>query len=107
MVGGPSGGRETGDALDRDVAQSRKHRSQILTHWNFQPSTAFHYRKNRRNLRARLGAADVNPVLGLNRFAVWVVPADLRRLQILGRDSLLLIGFLLGLSSRMSSFAKG
>jgi hypothetical protein len=31
--------------------------------------------------------------VGLNRFAVWVVSADLRCLQILGRNSLLILVF--------------
>jgi hypothetical protein len=63
MVGGPSGGRETGDALDRDVAQSRKNRSQIFPYRKFHPTAAFHHRENRCDLGACLETAHMDPIL--------------------------------------------
>src|SRR5271167_2427396 len=59
----PGSGCKCRNALDREIGKARKNRSQIVTHWEFQPTAAFHHRKNRRDLRSRLWAADVYPVL--------------------------------------------
>src|ERR1022692_4073559 len=63
MLGNPRCRSKVWEALDRAISESGKGRSQIIAHWELQPSTAFHNRENRRDLRPRLWAADVQPIL--------------------------------------------
>ena len=63
MLGDPRGGSKTWEALDREIGKPGENCGQILAHWEFQSSAAFHHRENRRNLRSRLWTADVYPVL--------------------------------------------
>ena len=63
MLGDPRSGSKVWEALDRDIGKSGENRGQIVTHGDFQPSAAFHDRKNRRDLRSRVRTADVYPVL--------------------------------------------
>ena len=59
----PGSGSEFREALDGKIPEPSKGRRQIVAHWEFQPTAAFHDRENRRNLWPRLWAADVYPVL--------------------------------------------
>ena len=63
MLGDPRSGSEVWEVLDRDIGKSGENRCQIVTHGDFQPSAAFHDRKDRRDLRSRVRTADVYPVL--------------------------------------------
>jgi hypothetical protein len=63
MPGGPRGGSEIWEALDREIGKPGENRGQIVAYWEFQPAAAFHDRENRCNLRSRLWTADVYPVL--------------------------------------------
>jgi len=57
---GPRGGSRVRQALDGDVWKPRKNRRQIIAHWEFQPTTAFHHRKSRSDLRSRPRTSDVD-----------------------------------------------
>ena len=63
MLGDPRSGSKVWEALDREIGKPGENRGQIVAHWEFQPAAAFHDRENRRNLRSRLWAADVYPIL--------------------------------------------
>ena len=63
MLGDPRSGSEVWEVLDRDIGKSGENRCQIVTHGDFQPTAAFHDRKDRRDLRSRVRTADVYPVL--------------------------------------------
>ena len=63
MLGDPRSGSKVWKALDREIGEPRENRGQIVAHSEFQPAAAFHDRENRRNLRSRLWAADVQPIL--------------------------------------------
>jgi hypothetical protein len=63
MLGDPRSGSKVSGALEGEVGKSGENRGQIVTLCEFQPAAAFHDRENRRNLRSRLWAADVYPVL--------------------------------------------
>src|SRR5271167_2759466 len=58
----PGSGRKCRNALDGEIGKSGKDRRKIVAHWEFQPSAAFHDRKDRRDLRSGLGGADEDPV---------------------------------------------
>jgi hypothetical protein len=58
----PGLGSEFRESLDREVGDSGKERSPIIAYRELQPTTAFHHRKDRRNLRPCLWAADVDPI---------------------------------------------
>ena len=62
VLGDPGSGSKVWEALDRAISESGKNRGQILAHWEFRSTAALHDRKDRRDLRSRLWAADVDPV---------------------------------------------
>ena len=62
MLAGPSTGSAFWELLYLEISESGKNRSQIVAHWEFQPTAAFQHRKNRRDLGACLRASDVDPV---------------------------------------------
>src|SRR5579859_2281862 len=51
------------EAPNRAISKSGKYRSHIVANGDSHPSAAFHDREKGRNLRSRLWAADVDPVL--------------------------------------------
>src|ERR1039458_826498 len=63
MLGDPRSGSKLWEALDREIDKPGKNRGQVVAHWEFQPAAGFHDRENRRNLRSRLWASDVDPIL--------------------------------------------
>ena len=63
ILGDPRSGSKVWEAPEREIGKSGENRGQIVAHWEFQPSTAFHDRKNRRNLGSCLWTADVYPIL--------------------------------------------
>ena len=65
MPGGPHSGSEIWEAQDREIAKPGENRGEVIAHRKFQPAAAFHDRENRRNLRSRLWAADVQPILSI------------------------------------------
>src|SRR5215472_15509305 len=58
----PSGGRELGDPIDREVSQARQDRAKIVANRDLEPPAGFDYRDNRCNARPGLLASDVYPV---------------------------------------------
>ncbi len=72
MLGDPGRGSKVYEALDRKIGEPGENPSQIVAHWEFQPAAAFHHRKNRRNLRSRLRAADMQPILVAERTAISI-----------------------------------
>src|ERR1035438_4672800 len=68
MPGDPHSGSKVWKAADREIGKSGKNRRQIVAHREFQPPAAFHDRENRRNLRSRLWAADVQPILSTKSY---------------------------------------
>ena len=65
MSGDPDSGSKIWKAPDREISEPRENRGKVIAHWDFQPAAAFHDRENRRNLGARLWAADVQPILSI------------------------------------------
>ena len=65
MPGDPRCGSKVWEMLDRDIGKSRENRGKVIAHRDLQPTAAFHDRENRRNLRSRLWAADVQPILSI------------------------------------------
>jgi hypothetical protein len=63
MSGDPPSGSKLWEAPDREIGKSGENRRRVVAHRDFQPAAAFHDRQNRSNLRSRLWAADVDPVL--------------------------------------------
>jgi len=61
MPGNPHGGSKVRDPLDWEVTEPGENRGKVIAHRNSYPTAAFHDRENRRNLRSRLWAADVQP----------------------------------------------
>jgi hypothetical protein len=61
----PGGGSKVRKALDGKIGESGKDGGQIVADRKLDPPTAFHNRKNRRNLRASLLASHVDPVLAI------------------------------------------
>src|ERR1022692_4150617 len=59
----PRSGSKVWKAPDREIGKPGENRGKVIAHRNLQPTAAFHDRKNRCNLRSRLWAADVDPVL--------------------------------------------
>jgi hypothetical protein len=62
MLGDPRSGSKVCEVPDREIGEAREDLGQIVAHRKFQPAAALHDRQNRRNLRSRLWAADVQPV---------------------------------------------
>ena len=65
MLRDPRSGRKLWEALDREVSKSGENRGEIVAHSELQPAAAFHDRENGRNLRSRLRASDVDPILAI------------------------------------------
>jgi hypothetical protein len=65
MPGAPHSGSKVWKAPDREIGKSGENRGKVIAHPDLQPTAAFHDRENRRNLRSRLWAADVQPVLSI------------------------------------------
>jgi len=63
MVGDPRSGSKVWKAPDREIGKPGENRGKVIAHRDLHPTAAFHDRENRRNLRSRLWAADVQPVL--------------------------------------------
>jgi hypothetical protein len=63
MLGDSRSGSKVWEALDREIGKPVENCGQIVAHWQFQPSAAFHDRENRRDLRSRLWTAYVYPIL--------------------------------------------
>src|ERR1039457_3903007 len=63
MPGDPHSGSKVWKAPDREIGKPGENPGKVIAHWDLQPTAAFHDRENRCNLRSRLWAADVNPVL--------------------------------------------
>jgi len=55
-------GVSSGKAPDREIGKPGENRGKVIAHRDLQPTAAFHDRENRRNLRSRLWAADVQPI---------------------------------------------
>jgi hypothetical protein len=68
MPGDPRSGSKVWKAPDREIGKSGKNRGKVITHRKFQPAAAFHDGENRRNLRSRLWAADVQPILSTKSY---------------------------------------
>ena len=67
MPGDPRSGSKVRETLDREISKPRENRCQVVACGDSQPTAAFHDRENRRNLRSRLWAADVQPILSTKR----------------------------------------
>jgi hypothetical protein len=63
MLGDPRSGSKTWKAPDREIGKPGENRGKVIAHRDLQPTAVFHDRENRCNLRSRLGAANVDPVL--------------------------------------------
>jgi len=63
MLGDPRSGSKVWETSDREICKPGEDRGQIVAHREFQPAAAFHNRENRCNLRSRLWAAYVYPIL--------------------------------------------
>ena len=63
MLCGQCSGSKVWEAPDCDIGKSGKDRCQVVAYSEFQPAAAFHDRENCRNLKSRLWAAYVDPVL--------------------------------------------
>ena len=62
MPGDPHSGSKVWKAPDREIGKPGENRGKVIAHRDLQPTAAFHDRENRRNLRSRLWAADVQPI---------------------------------------------
>src|ERR1019366_58314 len=62
MPGDPRSGSTVWEALDREIGKPGENRGQIVAHWEFQSSAAFHDRENRCDFGPRAWTADVYPV---------------------------------------------
>jgi hypothetical protein len=65
MPGDPGSRSKVWKAPDREISEPGENRGKVLAHRDLQPTAAFHDRENRRNLRSRLWAADVQPILSV------------------------------------------
>jgi hypothetical protein len=63
MPGDPHSGSKVWKAADREIGKPGENRGKVIAHRDLQPTATFHDRENRCNLRSRLWAADVDPVL--------------------------------------------
>jgi hypothetical protein len=63
MLRDPRSGSKVCEALDRAIGEPGEKRGQVFAHGEFQPAAAFHDRDYRCNLRSRVWATDVDPVL--------------------------------------------
>ena len=65
MLGDPHSGSKIWKAADRKIGKPGEDHGQIVAQRELQSPTAFHDRENCCNLRSRLCAADVQPVLSI------------------------------------------
>ena len=63
MPGDPHSGSKVWKAPNREISEPGENRGKVIAHRDLQPTAAFHDRENRRDLRSRLWAADVYPIL--------------------------------------------
>src|SRR5271169_5046175 len=63
MLSDPHIGSKIWEAVDREIGKPGENRGKVVAHRDSQPPAAFHDREDRRNLRSRLWAADMDPVL--------------------------------------------
>src|SRR5438034_6654071 len=63
LPGSPHCGSKVWKAPNREIGKPRENRGEVIAHRDLQPTAAFHDRENRCNLRSRLRAADVQPIL--------------------------------------------
>jgi hypothetical protein len=68
MPGDPHSGSKVWKAPDREIGKPGENRGKVIAHRDLQPTAAFHDRENRRNLRSRLWAADVQPILSTKSY---------------------------------------
>ena len=68
MSGDPHSGSKVWKAPDREISKSGENRRKVVAHRDLQPTAAFHDRENCRNLRSRLWAADVQPILSAKSY---------------------------------------
>ena len=68
MPGDPYSGSKAWKAADREVGKAGENHGKVIAHRDLQSTAAFHDRENRRNLRSRLWAADVQPVLSTKSY---------------------------------------
>ena len=63
MPDNPHSGSKLCKAPDREIGKPGENRGKVIAPGDFQATAAFHDRENRRNLRSRLWAANVQPIL--------------------------------------------
>ena len=68
MPSDPHSGSKVWKAPDREIGKSEKNSGKVIAHLDLQSTAAFHDRENRRNLRSRLWAADVQPILSTKSY---------------------------------------
>jgi len=68
MLGDPHSGSKVWKAPDGEIGEAGENRGKVIAHRDLQPAAAFHDRENRRNLRSRLWAADVDPILSTKSY---------------------------------------
>ncbi len=68
MPGDPHSGSKVWKAPDGEIGKARENRGKVIAHRDLQPTAAFHDRENRRNLRYRLWAADMQPILSTQSY---------------------------------------
>ncbi len=68
MPGDPHSGSKVWKAPDREIGKPGENGGKVIAHRDLQPTAAFHDRENRRNLRSRLWAADVQPILSTKSY---------------------------------------
>src|SRR5271156_3751715 len=68
MPGDPHSGSKVWKAPNRAISKPGENRGKVIAHRDLQPTAAFHDRENRRNLRSRLWAADVQPILSTKSY---------------------------------------
>jgi hypothetical protein len=62
VSGEPTGGRELGDPIDREVCQARQSRAKVVADGDLQPTTGFDDREDRGDAWSGILAAEVDPV---------------------------------------------
>ena len=68
MPGDPHSGSKVWKALDRKIGKPGENRGKEIARRDLQPTAAFHDREYGRNLRSRLWAADVQPILSTKSY---------------------------------------
>jgi hypothetical protein len=68
MLSDPHSGSNVWKAPDREIGKPGENRGKVIAHRDLKPTAALHDRENRRNLRSRLWAADVQPILSTKSY---------------------------------------